>query len=45
MTQTLASTNENTISVEVTLVATVRDEFADAISRLWLTPRLYGWPQ
>lgn len=45
MNQAPASIKEIAIPVEVTLVATVRDEFADAISRLWLTPRLYGWPQ
>jgi hypothetical protein len=33
------------IQIEVALVASVRDEFADAVARLWLAPRLYGWPQ
>lgn len=39
MNETLGTSNVITISVEVALVAAVRDEFADALTRLWLAPR------
>jgi hypothetical protein len=41
----VAAETAGEVEIEVALVASVRDEFADAVSRLWLAPRLYGWPQ
>lgn len=39
MDQTPGTSTVITISVEVALVAAVRDEFSDAVTRLWLAQR------
>jgi hypothetical protein len=45
MTHETAQAEPAGVRIEVAFVAAVRDEFVDAVSRLWLAPRLYGWPQ